>query len=68
MAMPALSGPRSLSEISISDSIAPSLGSSDLSFKNNPTIPHMSASRRLQLEDDVPNESWKFNRMKKIFL
>ena len=41
MAMPALSGPRSLSEISISESIAPSCGSSDLSFKNNPTIPHM---------------------------
>src|SRR6185437_11716362 len=41
MAMPALSGPRSVNETSISESMAPSWGSSALSFRNNPTMPHI---------------------------
>ena len=50
MAMPALSGPRSDSDTSISDSSAPSCGSSDLSFRNSPTMPHI---RLLSRQIDV---------------
>jgi hypothetical protein len=44
MAIPAESGPLSVKVTSMSESIAPSLGSSVRSFKNNPAIPHMAAS------------------------
>src|SRR5690625_2358280 len=39
--MPALSGPRSVIVTSISVKSSPKRGSSDLSFRNSPTIPHI---------------------------
>jgi hypothetical protein len=44
IAMPALSGPRSVSVTSITVSIAPRCGCMSASFGNRPTIPHMAAS------------------------
>jgi hypothetical protein len=53
--------------ISISVSISPKRGSSALSFKNNPTIPHIDASIVLS-RTTLEIKSTEFNKKNLIFL
>src|SRR5215217_2826670 len=68
MAMPALSGPRSVMMTSISDSMAPNCGSRLLSFKNNPTIPHMGTILRFVDERWIAGAFFDFNCEESYFL